>query len=301
LGRSALLEDESRSQPYKEPIYWAERNAKELSPLGTDLGLTFPRAFLDLIEQMRQTGYFPRVLPFDCVDDYSDGPDTATEMRRATKLEIPWPLTDEQADALPEPALYSLIEFFHHHAQRPRTSWYHSFNECGLHYDNFNARSGQSVYRWRVNSLLAVYKIPLHLGSSGDEVGQLVRRFRSPLDNLAAEQVAQRASNTRDEVSHAVRMYRNRDASIVDKRAAIALLAGEMEPKRRIIERKISAGDESDLFRIANQFTIRHRDKAQKADFGEEFLDWVFWTYLATIRLLDDIAARPAAADAVSD
>jgi hypothetical protein len=114
---------------------------------------------------------------------------------------------------------------------------------------------------------------------------------------LATQQIAQRADDPEDEVAHAIRMYRARSATIVDKRAAIALLYGELEPKRTSMKKKVSSADESDLFRIANQFTIRHRDKSQKSDFGEEFLDWTFWTCLATANLMDEIAARNVAAN----
>jgi hypothetical protein len=67
-----------------------------------------------------------------------------------------------------------------------------------------------------------------------------------------------------------------------------------MEPKKGVIEKRISSKDASDLFHIANKFTFRHRDKLQKADYGEEFLDWIFWANLATVRLLDDLAAGTA-------
>lgn len=290
----ALLADETRLRPYREPVYWAERNSDGTASTVADLGSTFPRTFLGLVNDLSQTGYFPKVLPVPCVDDYSDLPDARLAIRKATKLDIPWPMNGKEIDALPEPALYSLVEYFHDQAMRPRSSHFHSFNQCGLHYDDFNVPSGRIVYRWKVNALLVAHNMPLRLGSTAEEQGRLFRHFSSPLDDLATEQVARRAEDPGDEVAHAVRMYRNRNATIVDKRAAIALLAGEMEPRRRTIERKISAGDEADLFRIANKFTIRHRDKAQQSDYGEEFLDWVFWTYVATVRLLDDITQRQA-------
>lgn len=287
-----LLADESRLQAYRPPVYWAERNSDAgTAPSAPALSLRLE--FFELIDTLSYTGYFPKVLPKPCEDDYSELPDVGLAIRRATKLDLPWPLeTTVDKEFLPDAALYSLIEYFHDQAQRPQWSWEHNWNNCGLHYEDFTGPSGQAIYRWRVNTLLEAHDVPLRLGSTGEEQGRLIRHFRSPLDELAAEQVALRVDNPGDEVAHAVRMYRMRDATLPNKRAAINLLAREMEPKRRTIERKISSSDASDLFQIANKFNIRHRDKAQKSDYGEEFLDWIFWTYLATVRLLDELEAK---------
>lgn len=166
-----LLADDSHLQQYKEPVYWAERNSDGSSPAVVHLDLTFPQAFLDVVESLRKTGYFPKVLPVICVDDYSDALDVRLALRRATKIDIPWPMNPFEADALPEAALYSLIEYFHDQAARPRRSWFHNHNECGLHYEDCNSRSGQIVYRWKVNELLKAHNMPLRLGSSGEEQG----------------------------------------------------------------------------------------------------------------------------------
>ncbi|MEY9775590.1 hypothetical protein ABH915_001198 [Arthrobacter sp. MW3 TE3886] len=290
-----LLNDESRLGPYKAPVYWAERNANSLA--SDQPYETFAQDFFELVDKLQEAGYFPKVLAKDCVDDPLDLDDVRKTIRRATKLDVPWHMTGEEILALGDGAVYSLVEYFHDQAQRPRTATYHSYGKCGLHYQNWNSQSGQSVYRWRVNTLLESHRVPLRLGTSGEEQGRLIRVFDSPLNDLATQQIAQRADDPEDEVAHAVRMYRARSATVVDKRAAIALLYGELEPKRTSMKKKVSSADESDLFRIANQFTIRHRDKAQKSDFGEEFLDWTFWTCLATANLMDEIAVRNIAAN----
>jgi hypothetical protein len=292
-----LLNDESRLRPYKAPVYWAERNGAANSLAQDQPYETFAQDFFELIETLQETGYFPKVLPKDCVDDPLDLDEVRKTIRRATKLDVPWPISGEEILALPDDTVYSLVEYFHDQAQRPRSATHHSYGQCGLHYQNGNSQSGQTVYRWRVNTLLEMHRVPLRLGASGEELGRLVRVFGSPLNDLATQQIAQRADDPEDEVAHAIRMYRARSATIVDKRAAIALLYGELEPKRTSMKKKVSSADESDLFRIANQFTIRHRDKSQKSDFGEEFLDWTFWTCLATANLMDEIAARNVAAN----
>ena len=122
----ALLRDEARLRPYKEPVYWAERNSNDGSVDVPQLNFLYPRAFLDLVETFQQTGYFPKVLPAFGVDEYNDYSESfRLALRRATKIEIPWPLSPDEIEQLPDAALYSLIEYLHDQAARPRTTWYH--------------------------------------------------------------------------------------------------------------------------------------------------------------------------------
>ncbi|WP_066285548.1 hypothetical protein [Arthrobacter sp. B6] len=295
-----LLKDHSRLRPYKAPVYWAERNGAANALAADKPYETFAEDFFELITELEEVGYFPKVLKKNCVDDPLDLDEVRKTIRRATKLDVKWPMTPGDIFGLSDGAVYSLVEYFHDQAQRPRTATIHSYGDCGLHYQNWNSQSGQSVYRWRLNALLENHRVPLRLGSSGEEQGRLIRHFNSPLDDLASSEITKRADAPEDEVAHAVRKFRARDASIAEKRAAIVMLYGEMEPKRKAIGRKLSSGDESDLFRIANTFNLRHRDKSQKSDYGEEFLDWVFWTNLSTLRLLDELARRQNAAATVS-
>ena len=298
---SDLLNDDSRLQPYKAPVYWAERNGGEGILAATDKPYeSFADNFFELIGELEEAGYFPKVLKKDCVDDLIDLDEVRKTIRRATKLDIKWPMGPGGILALSDDAMYTLVEYFHDQAQRPRTATVHSYLDCGLHYQSWNSQSGQSVYRWRVNKLLERHRRPLRLGTSGEEQRRLIAHFDSPLDDLAASEINKRADEPEDEVAHAVRNFRARGASIAEKRAAIVMLYGQLEPKRKSIGRKLSSGDESDLFRIANTFNLRHRDKSQKADYGEELLDWVFWTNLSTLRLLDELARRQDAPGSVS-
>lgn len=291
---TALLADESKLKQYQPPVYWAERAG--LSPEAARTGdLTFViDDYFDLLDRLQETGYFPKALPKECPDEWTQPEEVRNRIRRATKLDLPWPMSSADRHNLSEAAFYTLVEYFHDQAQRPRSTYHHNFSDCGTHYQDHNIQSGQSVYRWQVNDLFQTHSLPLRLGNTGAELGRLVRHFAFPLDDLAASEVVGRAEDQHDEVAHAVRLFRSRTATITDKRAAVVMLYGELEPRRRSLEKNVSKKDEADLFRIANQFNIRHRDKSQQIDYGEEFLDWTFWTCLATIRLLDDLSKRPA-------
>jgi hypothetical protein len=40
---------------------------------------------------------------------------------------------------------------------------------------------------------------------------------------------------------------------------------------------------------VANGFRTRHRDGLQKVDYPPAFLDWMFWWYLATVELNEQL------------
>jgi hypothetical protein len=58
----------------------------------------------------------------------------------------------------------------------------------------------------------------------------------------------------------------------------------------RIAQR--SPRDESSLFEIANNYALRHRNDSQRDEYAEEFLEWVFWLFAATIELTDQLLRR---------
>ena len=64
-------------------------------------------------------------------------------------------------------------------------------------------------------------------------------------------------------------------------------LAHVLERRRSLLKDKLLRSDEGALFRIANEFAIRHENEKQRSDYDPVFLDWVFWWYLATIELTD--------------
>jgi len=288
----ALLADESRLKTRVSPAYWSERNGEIAAPTSSPPG-SLAKGFLQLLAELQDRGYFPRALPRECTDDGTDYDEVVRLIEKATKLKMTWPTSPVQ---LRPGEVYSLMEYFHDQAQRPRTYDNHKSYGCGAHYDNHNREAGGVVYRWRVNELLAEQAVDLRLASTGAERGRLVRHFGSYLDELADAEVATRADDVLDEVAQAIRDYRQRGATLPQKRAALALLAGALEPRRKTIGATLTKKDEGDLFQIANGFAIRHRNAHQQTDFDESFLDWIFWNYLSMIGLMEELESRASAA-----
>ena len=76
------------------------------------------------------------------------------------------------------------------------------------------------------------------------------------------------------------------------------MLADILEELRPRLKHVLSRQDEGDLFNIANNFEIRHRNEKQKNQYDKSlWLSWMFYFYLATlhlgIRRLDRPTARP--------
>jgi hypothetical protein len=292
-----LLADETRLRQYVPPVYWAERNGKSPGGDAPGHGYSFAHEFIELVTDLSVHGYLPKVLPASCIhEDEDPRADASRTISRAIHQSVSWPIDPYDADEIAEPLLFSLVEYFNDQAQRPRVAWSHEGCE---HYNDYNRESGGAVYRWRMNRLLETHNVPLKLAAIGGEQGRLVRRFSSPLDGLLTEQIAKRIE-PEDEVAHAIREYRTRDATVTQRRSALTKLAGELEPRRDKMKDRLTRKDSAYLFEIANTFGLRHRGDEQRLEYDEEFLDWMFWNYLAMIQLMDAVDARAATEPATS-
>ncbi|MCU1442081.1 MAG: hypothetical protein JWQ59_231 [Cryobacterium sp.] len=287
-----LIGDDSRLTPYSPPRYYAERAGQASVPSNPYEALGVEYA--TFLREMQDLGYFPVALPRFCVDADDDWAGVSVRVRRAIHMPFNWDGKPVMGADWDRPLLLSLMEYFHDHAQRPRTiSRIHEYGGCGPHYAEHSAESGAAVYRWRVNEMLMRHRVELTLGRAGEERGRLIRRFGTPLDDAADTRAAEGEGDPLDEVAHAIREFRGRSASSAQKRMALALLAGALESRRA--QAKVVLGkDERDLFNIANNFGIRHRNDHQRMDYGDEFLDYLFNAYLSAVKLLEALDVRDA-------
>lgn len=286
-----LLQDNDRLRPYVQRKYYAERN-KMLGDHPQRPGAPLSSAFVHLIDDLQGQGYFPRQMPRECNTNPTDYGRVTQSIRDDTLLtSVTWPIREPEASLLGDHIVYTLMEFFYDHTQRPRTYLIHA--GCGRHFDGHNRQAGRAVYQWRVNDLLERYGVPLRLAHDGVEHGRLVQHFGSGLDALADAHAADdvEAPNA---TAEAVRLYRERDASLHQKRSALTLLAGELEPRRQTIKTTVMKKDEAALFELANSYAIRHHRADQHEDYGVEYLDWIFWNFLATVDLMSRLERRQA-------
>jgi hypothetical protein len=281
-------------QPFADPPYWPER----YNPSGVDPAARSTKArkdFRALIVELRKKGYFDEKFPQDCLTvGRGDERDISAEI--AERIGVPdlWPL---KPSAWSDDTYYGLIEVFHDLVARPRHLVMKHKRPDGVvcaHYAEFSRPPGQQLYRWRVARLLARHGIGLRLAGDGGEAGRLVGAAGDDRDRLVESAFATPDAAARDTVRLAVALFRGRTSGRSEKRSAIVALAGLLEQRRALLETRLLSKDENALFQIANEFALRHRRADQRDDYAEAYLDWIFWWYLGTVELTNQLLLRPA-------
>lgn len=152
-------------------------------------------------------------------------------------------------------------------------------------------RAGQDRFRELINPLLGRLDPPLEM--TPDAV--IVQAVEPPMRRLIEQPLPEDTpkKEVSDRVDDAIEHYRRRDAGASDRRAAVRELADVLEFLRPQVKEHMLSGDEKDLFAIANNFAIRHNKPNTKRDFDEPaWLAWLFYVYLATIRLTLELSKR---------
>lgn len=256
-------------------------------------------AYAEVIVGLSRTGYFDDAFGSSCVDDPRDPAEQAQkQLSKLFGTERPmWPLAheDEQLTGVEqdwsEDLFFDVIEALHDMVARPRCRSWHPY---GQHWDyqDFARTPGQAIYRWKVNELLARSAVQLCLAGSGSDRGRLVHAADDGRQDLVQRALHSPDPDVREDIVHAIALFRSRTATTAEHRSALFTLAGVFERRRALLRVELFKRDEDALFRIANEFDIRHRDKSQRSDYDPVFLDWLFWWYLATVELTDRLLAR---------
>ena len=286
------LADDAPSFPNEPRQYWRQRRQPEVLPQQLSL-VDLQSAWLDIVKTMDADGYLDAAEQSPCADGASEDERNDKLGRRLSEqvgLSVSWPL-EGPPGGWPAEDFFTLVEVLHDLIERPVRRWYHDFDQS-MHALSFAARPGRVLYRWRVNQALDRSAVHLRLAEEGLDEGLLVHASRDGRDNLVARVVERAESPSSDPVVRAVMQFRDRNADRLQKRSACILLAHELEQVRARVKERLLTKDEGMLFQIANQFAIRHQKADQHSDYDDAYLDWVFWTYLATIELMHTLAGR---------
>ncbi len=286
LGDVPGLPEQQRPRPY-----WSQRTSS--SPAEPEPWPSVVHRLRALINEFERDHYFAEVLGYDCVDGNGQS-DSSVEHELGSRVGKPDLLGKADAD-WSESDLCDFIEVFHDLAARPTRGWYHDFCNCGFHPARFSRKSGQALYRWRVNRLLDGTSLDVRLAEEGEDIGRMIRVAPAGVAQLTSDALTSSTGEDRDEVAHAVALFRARDASRHQQRSAIVALAGILEHRRALLKEELPRKDEAPLFEIANKFDLRHRKPDQHADYDDAFLEWVFYWYLATVHLTNQLIARQGA------
>lgn len=271
------LRAESAPRPY-----WSQKQGRPAAATASDLHTTVTRC-RSVISELENHHWFARTLGFGCVDGHGDSDTSMADVleRRVGKRQ----LADLPAEQRTADELCDYIEVLHDIAARPSRGWFHSFGGCGWHPADYDRASGQALYRWRLNQVLEASTLGLQMAAEGEDIGRVVRVLPSGLDELVVE-LADVSATGDATVPHAIMLFRRHGATREDRRAAVRALADVLEAHRPLLKEELLSKDEGALFQIANQFEIRHRNADQRTTYPDEYLDWLFHWYLATVDLI---------------
>jgi len=229
------------------------------------------------------TGYFVEAFGFTCEDSGFDPGYAGTNVKAYVLLSLQraniWPF-DESYATWDEDDVFTVIEFLYDHIGKPRNKSYHSWNECGYHYSNFDKAGGQSEYRERMNVILNRYGDGWELTDEGEVLSSPPQGMQT----LIIAPLPTKDRTTIERVADATMKFRRHGSAKSDRRDAVRDLADVLEWLRPQIKSTLLREDEQDLFNIANNFGIRHMNQKQKLNYDENvWLSWIFYHYINTI------------------
>ena len=296
LGQVAKVAASLPQEPQQSP-YYSQRN---LIPDGNSTSrlpqiVTRVRA---LIEDFQASHYFIKTLGYSCVNEFD-------EVRSSPELELDRRvckphLLSQEPELWTELDLCDYVEVFHDLASWPTIGWYHGDYDCGWHPEGYSDRIGRTLYRWRMNSLLQQAEFKFRLADRGEDTGRMVRSVPRELGKLI-DDALDSETGSRDDLDHAIALFRSRNSTRETQRSAVRSLAGILEERRQVLKERLLKKDEHALFQIANQFDLRHRNADQHSDYQAEFLEWIFYWYLATVKLTDILIADESRRTRASD
>jgi hypothetical protein len=267
-----------------EKSFYSIRTGKNPNSRGFELE-ELRNLFMRLYSQLHRDGYFDEVLGYSCVDaGYVRGkvPDIEYEILVKLRKKSLWPI-EIQCQQYQEDDLFDVIEFLYDYVSKPIDGTYHSWNDCGMHWDTFNKAEGQKEFGEKVNELLTLYKHPFMLS----ETGEILHKPEKGFERMFEADIPSSDENVYARVETAITRFRRHGASLDDRRQAVRDLADVLEYLRPQLKTLLNNKDEGDLFNIANNFGIRHHNDKQKTNYDAAiWLSWMFYFYLSTIHVV---------------
>ena len=243
------------------------------------------RLFISSYETLQDKGFFQEYFGYWCVDagvvHGKLSGDIDSVIYRNIRKDNLWPIK-EKIESYKEDDLFDMIEFLHDYVSEPLSGQYHSYDNCGYHYNKFKQDSGQVIYRTDINNLLAEYMDGYEINENGEIVSKIEPGFEKLFEaGLPGEDV----ENVTRKVERAALKYRRYGSSLEERREAIRDLADVLEYLKPQVKSVLeSKQDDSELFNIANNFAIRHHNKQQKNNYNKAiWYSWMFYFYLASI------------------
>jgi len=231
-------------------------------------------------------GYFQEAFGYHCVDrgfvPGTLGYDIEAEIQRRLRKPLPFEPSKLNIEEYSEDDVFDIIELLFDCVSKPTKGDYHAYNDCGMHYYEFDRETGRREYRREVNSFLVDYQAGYELTEEGEILALADPGLQSLLD---ADLPGYDPENVEKRVQAAILKFRRRGSTTEDRHDAVRDLADVLEFLRpKAAKYFLTKKDDDALYTIANQFAIRHHDGRQKGDYNVAiWYSWIFYVYLATI------------------
>ncbi|MBN8598490.1 MAG: hypothetical protein J0L78_12540 [Planctomycetes bacterium] len=246
----------------------------------------FRELVAEILAAAIEKDYLQQAIGYHCVDSGQisgyEGRSLSAVLLRKGLLNIPDPVASHLAGCSKDKIL-GLIEILHDLVSKGNegTGYFHSFSNCGWHFNDFDPAPARKWLRDQVNPLLAMLEDGFKLGENGRIVLLLnepaAAILDAPLPEGTAEPIQQR-------MKAATERFRRGVASWDDRRIALRDLADVLEQLRPLAKARLSKKDEADLFNILNNFAIRHMNDLQQVNYDKPiFFTWLFYELLAAI------------------
>jgi hypothetical protein len=137
--------------------------------------------FVRIFNQMRADGYFDEAFGYDCVDaGIVSGTvrDPSLEILLTVRKRDLWPI-QEQSTKYSEDDFFDVIEFLFLHVSKPLSGSYHSWNNCGMHWNTFDIEEGRKEFCEKINIVLGHYENAFELSPNGEVLHKPDHGFES--------------------------------------------------------------------------------------------------------------------------
>jgi hypothetical protein len=286
--------------------YFSERQGR--GPKAEPLPFTeFRELVVNVFDHFREQCYMQEAFGYDCVDagrvDGTLGSNPSAYFMRTIRRRGVWPYWEDaqigpdmwvaQHEEWDEDCLFDVVEVLHDLMSKPTNGSYHSFADCGWHYNTFDSAAGKAEFREEMNGVLRLHDPPYEMNDEGMVVEAGPAEFHTLL--TATVPLGTEGEIT-SKLDSATKRFRARGASLDDRRVAVRDLADVLEALRNDIHETMLTKDEKELFHLANGFAIRHQNRQQRGDYDRlTWLRWAFYVYLATIHAVLRVREREKA------
>jgi hypothetical protein len=197
-----------------------------------------------------------------------------------TKMMDIWPIEDN-IRLYNEVDLFTVMELLYDHIRVYILGSTYPFEKKCLETEETEKK--KKAYRAKINTILKHYNGGYELSEDGE-----IQKLSPPgFETLIEEAIGTNDPDSIDlRVKYAISKFSRYNSSVEDKKEAVRTLADVLEYLKES-DIRLPRDDEKNLFNIINNFDIRHLNRKQQSDYDKDiWYDWMFYTFLASIRVL---------------